>query len=110
MGGTFAVLNLPQATPPDPQTVPVPDDLKSEHGKGYKWPVQDEPKGAQEEADDYKFYNALEDVQEEYYDNNVEDMRHLGLEQDLCNLSHTRMLQICAEASHFKVHARHRYS
>eukprot|EP00971_Amphidinium_carterae_P000654 12838-Amphidinium_carterae.1 len=44
MNDTFAVLSSPQATPPDPRNVPVPDS-GSEHGEGDKWPVQDEPEG-----------------------------------------------------------------
>eukprot|EP00971_Amphidinium_carterae_P135530 2685309-Amphidinium_carterae.1 len=67
MNDTCAVLNLPQATPPDPKNVPVPDS-GSEHGEeGEAAPyevqgeVQDE--GAEEEEeDDYKFYNPSEDV------------------------------------------------
>eukprot|EP00971_Amphidinium_carterae_P264376 5244442-Amphidinium_carterae.1 len=89
MNDTFAVLNPPQATPPDPRIVPVPDS-GSEHGEGDKWPVQDEPEGEAapyevqgevqdegaevEEEDDYEFYNPPEDVQE-YDDHHVGDLR-----------------------------------
>eukprot|EP00971_Amphidinium_carterae_P083368 1649973-Amphidinium_carterae.1 len=91
MSDTFAVLSSPQATLPDPKYVPLPDDSGSEHDEGDKWPVQDEPEGEaapyevqgevqdkgaeQEEENDNEFYNPPGDVQEEYDDYNVGDMR-----------------------------------
>eukprot|EP00971_Amphidinium_carterae_P098231 1943347-Amphidinium_carterae.1 len=95
MGGTFAVLNSPQVTAPDPKDVPLPDDSGSEHGEGNKGPVQEEPEGEaapyevqgevqeevqeameQEEEYDDEVYYPPEDDQGEFNEYNVGEMRH----------------------------------
>eukprot|EP00971_Amphidinium_carterae_P228811 4538935-Amphidinium_carterae.1 len=88
MNETFAVLSSPQASPPDPKFVPVPDS-GSENGDGTNGPVQDEPEGEiapdevqgdvqdqeVEDEDDYEFYNAPYDVQDGDEEYNIGDQR-----------------------------------